>query len=130
MPQKLTFFLSEKGSILIVTLIGPLVKDNALAFEECLQEVARSGASVIIMNFRDVSETMDPSFGPAIARLKKAVYERKARLRMSGIHPALRIQMAQAGVLRLEEICDNLSQALQVATAEEIETVSEKPTSS
>ncbi|MCM2324199.1 MAG: STAS domain-containing protein [Oligoflexia bacterium] len=114
MPQKLTYFLSEKGAVLIVTFVGPLVRANALTLEECIQDVAKSPATIVILSFRDVPEVMDPSLTGTLARLQNTVRQRGALLRMSGIHPSLRIFMAEAGLLLMEEVCDNLSQALQV----------------
>ncbi len=112
-PQKLSYFLSKKQSILIVSLIGPLIRENAHVLEECIREVEATPAEWVILNFRDVPAPMDKALFPALARLYKMLSsKRESHLRISSLHPDLRIPLLESGIFHADDLSNNLSEAL------------------
>lgn len=110
--DQLTYFLSEKKNILVVTFVGPLVRGSAHILEKCIQELSKREATWVILNLRDVPGTVDRSVFPAFARLQKNVRDRKACLRMSALHPSLRLALDEQGLVRADETSDSLAEAL------------------
>ncbi|MEK6705754.1 MAG: STAS domain-containing protein [Bdellovibrionota bacterium] len=111
---KLEFFLAEKGPILIVNLVGPLLKRNADYAEECIQAVSASSAKWVIMNFRDVPPVFDEEICASIySSLKKAVWKKAGSIRLSAVHPELRKVLIKRGLLSEDEVANNLTEALQ-----------------
>lgn len=114
---KLAYFSSEKKGILILTLIGPLIRSNALILSECINVVSSSSARWIILNCRDIPPEIDQSLAAPLARLQKTIREKPAELRISGLHPDLFVTFKKKGILREHEICSNLAEALQQIAA-------------
>ena len=111
--EKLSYFISEKNSIIVVNLIGTLEQGNAHILESCIQDLSKRNAKFVILSFRDVSGTMDHKLAPTMARLQKGVRDRRAELRIAAIHPELRESLNSRGLIRTEEICNNLADALK-----------------
>ncbi|OFZ55602.1 MAG: hypothetical protein A2428_12135 [Bdellovibrionales bacterium RIFOXYC1_FULL_54_43] len=111
--EKLTYFIAEKNNIVVISLIGPLLRGNAHVLEACMDEISRRHVRFVIVNFRDVPNTMDRTVIPALARLQRLIRSKPAVLRMSSIHPELRRTLETQGILRPEELANNLSDALK-----------------
>lgn len=109
---KLSYYLAEKHSVLIVTWVGPWVRANAAVFEEASQAILSSKASWVILNCRDVPPLMDRTLEPPLARLQKALREGKKEVRVASLHPDLRKILIERGIVRVQEIHDNLASAL------------------
>ncbi|OFZ21757.1 MAG: hypothetical protein A2X94_15835 [Bdellovibrionales bacterium GWB1_55_8] len=116
-PGKLTYLLAEKKSILVVSFIGPLVRTNAHVLEKCIKEISKREATWVIVNFRDVPANLDRTVYPALARLQQVIRSKPAELKMTALHPELRKQLDQQGLLRPKEVVDNLAIALQAVVA-------------
>jgi anti-anti-sigma regulatory factor len=110
---KLSYFLSEKKGILIVSLIGPLNRSGREVLEACSKDILASGARWVILNFRDVGAEIETFLIPALAQLQKDIRKKPADLRIAGLHPGLRHTLEGRGVLRQQEISNNLAEALQ-----------------
>lgn len=113
MQTPLTFFISEQKQILVATLVGTLERRSTPILEECAQEIAKRDVRWVILNFRDVPKDLDLSLIPLLARIQKQIRARPAELRLAAIHPELKKILFDRGILRQEELCDNLAQALQ-----------------
>ena len=112
--NRLEFFLAEKGPVLIVNLVGPLLKCNADCADECIQAVTASSARWVIMNFRDVPPEFDEEVCVSIySSLKKAVWEKAGCMKLSAVHPELRKALMKRGLLSDDEVANNLTEALQ-----------------
>lgn len=113
MNSPLNFFISEQKHIVIATLVGALDRKCASTLEECGQEIRRRNPRWVILNFRDVTKEFDPSLVPFLARIQKETRALPSELRLAALHPELRKVLVGHGILRQEELCDNLAQALQ-----------------
>ena len=56
---------------------------------------------------------MDRIVVPIFARLQKSIREKPAILKITSVHPQLRTFLQEMGILRTEELTNNLAEALQ-----------------
>lgn len=111
--ESLTYFLAEKNNILVVHLIGPLIHKNMHVLESCGKEIGSRKAKAVIVNFRDVAAGMDRSMVPVLAKIQKQIRVMPAALRMSSLHPDLNHFLEVQGLIRSEELANNLNEALR-----------------
>ena len=98
--------------MLVVSIVGPLTKENQPIFKECNEEILKLSSKWIILNFRDVSPLVDLSYIELLDQLQKKIREKPAFLRLSGVHPELRKVLQEKQIVRPEELVNNLSEAL------------------
>jgi anti-anti-sigma regulatory factor len=67
----------------------------------------------VVLNLRDVGQTIERIQYPAFAKLQKTIREKGAELKICNIHPDLRKTLVDAGLLRVKELANNLPEALQ-----------------
>lgn len=107
------YFISEKNGFLVASLIGTIgahVEEKLRELQESLAH--RPEAKKVAINFRDVSSISKECI-PLIAMMQKTVRDKNASLRVCGLKPELKEQLDKAGILRPNEISDNLQTALQ-----------------
>jgi anti-anti-sigma regulatory factor len=112
-PSALQYFIAEKNAVLIVSWVGEFAHGTAEVIDKCRDEVVKSGAKWVIFNLRDLKPSMDRITVPVFARLQKGIREKPAVLRLTSMHPDLRGFLQEQGVLRPEELSNNLAEALQ-----------------
>jgi anti-anti-sigma regulatory factor len=118
--QPLKYFLAETHengrdySSLLVTLIGALNADNESIYRKCLEDISRSASKWVIINFRDVPDKSDPTFlVSCLQKLKDLMTLKKSHFILSGVHPHLRKILEAEQIASGQEICNNLSEAIQ-----------------
>ncbi len=114
---KLNYFISEKSRIVVVSFVGPLVRDSALVLQECQAQILERNPSLVILYFRDVPDRVDQTVFPAIARIQKAIRDKNIQLKLCSLHPHLRTTFNDFGIIRPNELADNLAQALEGVAA-------------
>ena len=120
-PQssRLVFFTSESHfflesySVLSLTLVGSLTRENRLAFLECANQILQSDAKWIILNFRDVDEHFDPEYVQLLGDLVLSIRKKGSAARMSGLHPGIRRQLLERELVAPDELTNNLAEALE-----------------
>lgn len=111
---ELTYFIAEKGSVLVVSFVGSLNRESPLVLEKCLGEIlAKPAADAVILHFREVPDQLCGSILPTFARLQKAIRAKPAQLRLSGLRPTPKKFLIDQGLVRLEELANNVSDALE-----------------
>jgi anti-anti-sigma factor len=110
-PDGLTYFLSEKHRILVVSLVGPLTRANSETLQQCIQDIQKTTAQSVVINLHDVS-TMDKSVVPDFMKLQLLVRKKPAELRICFVQPKIRMFLDDAGVLRPAEVSSDLKEAL------------------
>lgn len=114
----LRYFLSETHyferdySILVVTLVGPISEENIPIFLQCADQISKSTAKWVIVNFRDVPSILDKTLVPSLQKLLNLIRTRPAGLRLSGIHPQLRKVLEEQNIALEGEIASNFAEAL------------------
>jgi anti-anti-sigma regulatory factor len=106
---------------MIVSWVGSFAHEAVEVIEKCRGEVSKSQAQWVIMNLRDLKPAMDRTAIPTFARLQKTVREKPAVLKLSSVHPELRSFLDSQGLLRMEELANNLTEALQMILRESTE---------
>ena len=112
-PSSLRYFIAEQKSILVVSIVGSMVRENTGIMEEMLHQISEKSAKWIILNLRDVPPSNDRTVCPILAKLKKAARTRAACVRFTSVHPELRKFLESQGVVRPDEFSNNLAEALQ-----------------
>ena len=112
----LQYFIAEKNAVMIVSWIGEFSYETSGIIEKCREDLSKSPAKWIILNLRDLKPTMDKITVPIFARLEKSIREKPAVLRLTSVHPDLKNFLLQQGVLRPEELTNNLAEALRSIT--------------
>ena len=119
----LTYFASETHyhqknySLLGITWVGTLSRSNTETLIKCLQEFAQSQSKFVIVNFRDVAPKIDEEIIPLLKEFFQMVRNRPAHIRLSGMHPQLRVLFKDLGLADQNEMVNNLAEALQSLTA-------------
>ena len=111
--SNLQYFIAEKNAVLIVSWIGEFTHQTSSIIDKCREEIAKSGAKWVIFNLRDLKPDMDKITVPVFARLQKNIREKPAVLRLTSLHPNLRSFLQEQGVLRPDEVANNLAEVLQ-----------------
>jgi anti-anti-sigma regulatory factor len=118
-PDQLTYFLSEKevasqkAVILLISLAGPISRSTADVLDKLIEDVEKRSPGWVVLNLRDVGQTIERIQYPAFAKLQKTIREKGAELKICNIHPDLRKTLVDAGLLRVKELANNLPEALQ-----------------
>jgi anti-anti-sigma factor len=109
----LQFFVSEKNSVLVVSIAGRLHKKSEAVLEECKAEIVNRRPRFVILYLRELADRVDINALPALVRLQKAVRDLPAELKICGVHPEFKKLLEQKGLLRLGELARNLEEALK-----------------
>lgn len=116
--QRLIYFLaethfSEDHSVLVVSIVGPLVKENVATFRACFDEILKCTSKWVVLNFRDVTPTIDPTIMDVLNQLQSSIRQKPGLLRLSGLHPELRVVLSEKKIILPEEVQNNLAEALE-----------------
>jgi anti-anti-sigma regulatory factor len=109
----LSYTITQKSSVLVVTLSGSLTRDNQAAIEKCQFEILERRAAWVILHFRDVPDRADQNVLPSLAKLQKSVRDQGAQLRLAALQPNLKKLLEERGILRPDEFAENLPETLQ-----------------
>ncbi|MFL5814934.1 MAG: STAS domain-containing protein [Bdellovibrionia bacterium] len=129
---QLTYFLSEKevvsqkSVILLISLAGPINRSNAAVLDKLIEELEKRSPGWVVLNLRDVGSSIERTQYPAFAKLQKTVRDKGAELKICSVHPNLRTTLVDAGLLRVNEITNNLPEALQSLAPKQAPGTSEK----
>lgn len=111
-PQdRLEFFIAQKNDVAVVTLVGPVNRDNMAKLEECCLKVMEIGAALLIFNLRDIRDVKEPFVRPFAQMLASA--RKKGDVKISGLSPQHKEVLANFGLLRQTELANNLNDAVQ-----------------
>jgi anti-anti-sigma regulatory factor len=109
--KELEYFISEKGSFLVLSLMGPLTKNSKGTLDKCKSEVLQSQTKNVIISLHDVPYT-DPGAVPPLVQLQMAIRQKPAQLRVCFVRPDLQKFLLEKAAIRNEEITSNLQAAL------------------
>lgn len=124
-PGELSYFISEKAissqnsTLLLIALAGPINRSNASVLDRLIEEIDKKSAGWVVINMRDVGHSMERTQFSVFAKLQKTIREKPAELKLCSIHPDLKKTLQDAGLLRQNEISNNLPEALASLTPKE-----------
>jgi len=108
----LSYLISHKNLIVVVTFIGAFVREKqAATFDRCLAEILEKNPQWVVFYFRDMGNKMDAGFYPAFVKLQKAIRDKPAELRLCSLHPELRETLLEKAIVRKNELSPNLREA-------------------
>jgi hypothetical protein len=108
----LRYFITEKSSILVISLVGPLVRTNVPVLEQCLAEISTRDFQLAVLLFQDCGNTVERPVFPALTRLQKVLRDRPAKIRVGGLVDDLYHLLLNHGVIRQNEATATLQEAL------------------
>jgi anti-anti-sigma regulatory factor len=112
LSKDLTYFVSEKNRFLVVSLTGWISDSSLPTLQEIENIVGASQASLVVLNLNGVT-AISPTTIPQLATLQQRIRKRPADLRLCGVAENLRHLLNRRGIIRLNELADNLEFALQ-----------------
>ena len=108
-----SYFISSNAHILVAVFSGALVKKNAEVIDQAATDLlGRPNAKWVVLSFQNVS-AFDRVIVPSIAKLLKSLRDRNLTLRLCLLSPEARAFLDQQGLLRDEEVANDLPSALQ-----------------
>lgn len=108
------YFMSEKDGIVVATLVGDLTPGVVPLLEQCRLELeSKKDLKLVVLYFRDVN-VIESEVIHAFTHLQKSARS-KAVLRLSSIKPHIRENLLRMGIVRKQELADNLQEALSSA---------------
>jgi anti-anti-sigma factor len=107
----LHYRISETESVLVISLVGDLTRANQGAVREIIRKVRSTQAPAVVLNLHDVYDIERAQLGD-FAKLQAAVRLKRAQLRVCSIKPTLESFLAEMGLLRAEEVHQDLKSAL------------------
>jgi anti-anti-sigma regulatory factor len=111
--RSLTYQITQKNSVLVVALSGALVRENVEALERLHADLGERTFSWVVLHFKAVPDKADRTVLPALARIQKTIRDKGGQVRLSSLHPNLRMLLQERGVLRHGEYVDDLAETLQ-----------------
>lgn len=109
-----THYFQQDYSVLIVTLVGPLTRKSEATFLQCLEEISKSTAKWVVLNFRDVPGDLDSSFLPLMGQFKEISQQKAMNFKLSGVHPHLRGVLKEHQLADPDQLVDNLADVISI----------------
>lgn len=106
------YFVNVRGSVCVVTFFGSLGEKSSKVFSQCLNEVAYSESKDIIVSLQTLTG-IEKSFFPNLAKFKNELRSRSCNILFCHINKDLGESLLENGVISMEEICGELTDALQ-----------------
>lgn len=113
-PNGLDLLIAQQKSILLVTMVGSLIHENSAALEQGVAQIKEKEANWVVLHLRDLSPEMDRSLVSPFAQLQKSIRDKPARLLIAAVHPKLKAYLVEHGVLRTDEVVQNVKEALDL----------------
>src|SRR4051812_38849695 len=107
----LSYRISKTDNILVISLMGELTRSDQRTVRKIINEVHNAQATAVVLNLLEV-QNIEQIQLPDFAKLQAAVRRKQARLRLCALKPSLEIFLTEMGLLRSEEVFDDLKAAL------------------
>ncbi|MBX3021188.1 MAG: STAS domain-containing protein [Bdellovibrionales bacterium] len=106
------YFVARKDFFLVVSFVGNLADSVADQLEKCKNEILEHpDLRALVLHFGEVSEIgMDAV--PILAQIQAAARTRNLQLRLSGLSGELLEKLYKKGVIRKQELANDLREAL------------------
>jgi anti-anti-sigma regulatory factor len=108
--QLLSYFVSEKPPILVVSLAGKLVGESEPVLKKCQDDIVRRASSYIILNLQEVKSANMAAVSDFV-KLQVAARQ-KGFLRLCSLDRAVGELLFQRGAIRGDEVVEDLKSAL------------------
>lgn len=113
--MSLVYFVSEKGTVVVISFKGTFDEAANTVLNECLKVVQDKAPKVVILHMGEVSEFLRGAHR-SFALFAKGLKDLKIVMRVTGMSPGIRSQLMKEGLVSLGETKDVLEDALQEIT--------------
>lgn len=111
MTDTLTYFISERNSIVVVSLVGALTRSTLGLFPKVIEDVSGRRARMVILNCHDLSDIESCAVKP-FSELQACLRELPSEVRVCFLNPSLRGLLFEHKALREGELKNNLLEAV------------------
>lgn len=107
------YFISEKNEFLVVSFLGKIDNNCLDKLSNLKQEIlSKEQVKFVVLNFRDSIDIVGEAI-QAFTHFQKDIRAKPAELRVCGLNPNIKDKLIRLGLLRGNEIVDNLNVAIQ-----------------
>ncbi len=108
----LRYFLSENRPILVITLLGRIDQFTIDALINCKTEIAGyDDIKYVVFYCRDVEAITEDAID-VLVQIQSEIRARSCALNFSALKPVLREQLLAAGIIRPDEVSNNMQGAI------------------
>lgn len=105
------YFVSTQGPVAIVTFVGDLNSSAVEMLGKCRIELVAVKVKFLVFYFRDV-ETITGDSIQSLTQIQLDARGRELEIRMTSIKPNIKEKLLKMGVVRGDELANNLRDAL------------------
>lgn len=109
--SSLSYQISEKGALIVVSFAGALSKSALATLEECKSTLLSKSPSCVVFNLQGLTQMDFPGMASFI-QLKKVLRDSSTTLKICALDPNLADLLDQKGALRRNELVADLKSAL------------------
>ena len=117
--NRLTYFVTEKSGILIVSFRGNWTREGLPVIEYLITDLEIRTPKWVIVDFKEDMETMESALFPHFTRMQKLIRDKGALLKISGLNHFLKKTLTEHGLIRPEETAHDLAEALQLLNGQQ-----------
>lgn len=111
----LSYFISKRDPILVISLKGSMTPDCEKVYEECVKEAQGMANAIVVLNFAEV-QGIDVKCIRDFTLLRKSLRDSCRKLLMSGMDAGMQKLLMDKGVLGHGEVKEELADALREAS--------------
>lgn len=107
-----THFFSKDYSIAVVNFVGEMTKETISILQICEEQISKLNSKWLILNFRDVSSTIDTRALEGLHQFHISIREKPGTLKLAGLHPTLKTIFLEKKLIDEQDIFNNLAEAI------------------
>lgn len=111
MKNSLTYFISERNAIVVVSFVGSLNRSTLCMMPKIIEEIHSRRAKMIIINAHDLIE-VEPVAVKPLHELQECIRDLPSELRICFLNPKLKSMLLEMRAIKVDEIKDNLLEAV------------------
>lgn len=111
MQDQLTYFISERNSIVVVSFVGSLTRTTLGLFPIIVEDVSARRARMVILNCHDLKQIESCAVAP-FSEFQGCLRDFPSEVRICFLNHELRDLLVRQGAVRQDEIKNNLLEAV------------------
>lgn len=114
--EEFKYSIAQQKEIFVVSFVGILNGRAAKKIEECLGRLQESQCRLLVINFREATH-IEPTAYRHLVQLQHSIRKNEGSiLRLCGFNPTCKSLLTDNGIIRGNELSDNIRAALSELT--------------